>query len=132
MSEPDSVELRRRYEQWTDDALLAVLHPQQGYRPAAVDIARAILAERNVDPANPVLSEFFEDLDRQHVEDADWKAAPLSVWLRALCAILPGLPALIVAGINLANGRQTRAVEALQWMLIGIVAYIVLGFACFG
>lgn len=132
MSEQDSAELRQRYAQWSSSDLLVVLHPEEGYRPEAVAVAREILASRGVDPTSPDLQDVYEDLDRQHVADAKWKAAPLSPWLRALCALLPGLPAFIVAGINLANGRSTRATEALQFMLIGIIGYTVLGFVCFG
>lgn len=120
--------LYARYVQWTTDELLAVLHPDEGYRQEAVEVAREILAEREVDPEQPFHQAVFEYLDRKHIEEAERREAPLNLWLRALCAILPGLPAIIVIGIALAEKRQRRAVEALQWMLIGIVGYTAVGF----
>ena len=132
MSGHDSAELRQRYAQLSSEDLLTVLHPEEGYRQEAVDVAREILASRGVDPGGPAVYELYEDVDRQHRADAERKSARLNPWLRALCAILPGLPAIIVAGINLANGKDRRALEALQWMLIGAVGYTVLRFVCFG
>lgn len=120
-------ELRRALEKKSTYDLIAVLHPRSDYLPAAVSMARTLLEERGVDldgnDVEEALSELTADLDHAELE-AD---APLSVGLRIVCVVFAGMPAMVIAAYSLSKGRPRRGNEALQWMTIGIVAWLVLG-----
>ena len=130
MADLDTAVLRQRFLKMSDEDLLAVLHSADDYQPQAVDAARGILIERGVDLAHPATQEVFDSLDRDKVAADERNSASLSPWLRAVCALLPGLPALVIIGLSLADGRKQRALEAVQWTFIGIVGHIVLQVAC--
>ncbi len=120
-------DLRRALDKKSTDELLAVLHPQSDYLPAAVLTARALLIERGVDlDADDVQRELAQvgaDLDLA-AREAD---EPLSVGLKIVCVVFAGFPAMVIAAYNFSKGRRRRGREALDWMVIGILAGFVLG-----
>jgi hypothetical protein len=115
--------LRQRFEKWSSEQLLTVLHPRGGYTDEAAAIARGLLEERGVDVDEPSFQEAMHSRD-QEFDEADQEAnEPLSVGARIACVVfsvvLMGFPAMVIAAYSYSQGRKRKGEEALRWMVVG-------------
>lgn len=110
-----------RYRLLTDEKLMEIVVGKDGYLPVAVALARRELESRGVSPDEQSrIAGAVEALDERSA-DAD---RPLPVLAKILCALVPGIIAIIVALIYLALGRKRASIQAFVWMFIGLAFWI--------
>jgi hypothetical protein len=124
-------ELKRQYEGWSTDDLIRVVHTPQDYRPEAIEIARHILAVRNVAPQSAAEEMVVAQLQTEKLLQQQLADQPLNIGLRLVCVLFCGFPGIAIAAYNESQGHTLRAKEAWRWVVIGWITWMALSFACF-
>lgn len=123
-------ELRNRYAALETDELFAIVHTDSHqYRSEAIRVAQEELARRNI--SSDDAAKLQQKAETKRKERLDEEGIGLSVGLKILCLLLPGIPALITYAVMEIKGRKRAAREAIVWFCIGIVTWFVLSL-CFG
>ncbi len=123
-------ELRIQYQGWSD--LLRVVAASQDYRPAAVQVAREVLATRDQVEVGALTQSVRAELQDEGEEKQRLADEPLTPGLKAMCFILSGFPGIVFAAYQSSQGRTRRAREAWMWVLFGWVAGVGLFIVCHG
>jgi len=126
---PESAELKQRFERKDTEALLRVAHARPGdYRPEAVELARQVLATRDVALDDPSTQVVLAELEQERVAAGDEAAQRLSRGLKPLCFVFCGIPGILIAIVQGGNNHTRRAHDAWVWVGNGWLARIVLLF----
>ncbi len=125
-------ELRIQYQGWSTHDLLRVVAASQDYRPAAVQVAREVLATRDQVEVGALTQSVRAELQDEGEEKQRLADEPLTPGLKAMCFILSGFPGIVFAAYQSSQGRTRRAREAWMWVLFGWVAGVGLFIVCHG
>jgi hypothetical protein len=125
-------ELRIRYQGLSIHDLLRVVAASQDYRPAAVQVAREILAARDEAEVGAIAQDVRVELQDEDEEKQRLADEPLTPGLKAMCFILSGFPGIVFAAYQTSQGRTRRAREAWMWVLFGWVGAVGLFIVCHG
>ena len=127
MDARESVDLRKRFERTDTEELLRVVHSRPGdYRPEAVELAREVLATRDVALDDPSTQVVLAELEQERAVADDAATRPLESWLKAVCFVFCGIPGILIAVIQSGNGHTRRARDAWIWVGYGWLARVVL------
>lgn len=107
----------------SDKDLIKILNSaQRDYKPEALEAAARIFKTRNIAPEEIIAVK--RELEQQQVFEENRSTEPLSVSLRTLSFILPGLLAVIMAGTFKADGYNRKAEEVVKWAFYGVMFYV--------
>ena len=109
-------ELRRRYESWSTEDLFRVIHTPGDYRPEAVQIARDVLAIRNVPLEGSAVEGLVAELQSERAAAQESAVEPLGNGLRAICFLFCGIPGIAIAAYEMSKGHTRRAHDAWTWL----------------
>ena len=118
-------DLRRRYEGWSTEDLLRVIHAPGDYRPEALEIAREVLAVRNVPLDGPAVEMVVAELERERAVAQELADQPLGKGLRVICFLFCGIPGIAIAAYQISKGHTRRAQEAWTWIGFGWLTRVV-------
>lgn len=128
----DFEDLKAEYARWSNESLLRVVHAPDEYRPAAVQAANAVLAQRNPAEVAALTPSIVQTLDEEYERRQEIADAPLGTGAKALCFIFCGIPGIVFAAIQEAKGRSRRADTAWRWVMYGWLVRMLLAALGFG
>lgn len=102
------------YSRLTDESLILIAHGStDDYRSEAVAVARKELDCRDIPPQER--EALIASASRRRIVEAQ----PLSLGWKIVCALLAGLPALLISAFMMSKGRNRSAWDAVSWFAIG-------------
>jgi hypothetical protein len=106
----------------SDETLIKILNgPPDDYQPAALVAAKREFDKRNL--SNVRVETLKIDVEVQKHKDISRASEPLSVVLKILSFVFPGIVPLIVAWSFKADGYDRKAKSVITWTLYGLGFY---------
>jgi hypothetical protein len=112
--------------QRTDAELIQILNgPPDNYQPEAIAAARRAFESRSL--SDEKISAANQEIEQQKLRDDIRANEPLSIFLKIIAFIFPGILLLMFAGLYKGGGYDQKAKDLTRWTLFGFGFYIGIG-----